>query len=290
VDLLSKVLSFISAKNSLFLQKKKLMRFTIILILFGFISCTSNQESKFEQNNLEYNIPVVQKDSSFAKRPFEEHIQALRDFSVKVTEKGESCSEIQDSFFVDHIINTKLSNPEFKKYISFKPWLEPITPRIGDVQGMLLADSTSNGDEYRIELLVTDFDSSAHKIEMEDENTISSIDGMEPFGAKSFINKYPSKRIDYIKVIYNGKEFLAPPNCSKKFYDPKISSFRLPQTMAEAYVNGDYLYVYFFGGKGPNAYMAKLIFLKGQYIMSIVAEYNDIGCFGLFKQQNNYWY
>ena len=48
-------------------------------------------------------------------------------------------------------------------------------------------------------------------------------------------------------------------------------------------LNGDYFYIYIYGGTGSDTYFAKLIFDKNNYIKKIVTEYADLSQFGALR-------
>lgn len=219
-----------------------------------------------------------QAEIDYSTKTPEDHINALRNNS----KKGK-CDYYEDEYFVDHIVNTKLPSPLFKKYISYRPWLTQLTARGCNGKNIGFIDTLANNDIYRVTIFSIPFDSAEHKIELDSTGAISKINGSTPYGAKKMVDKLPEKQLRIINVSKNGIPYNIPEFVYDQFFDPKICTFILPQKITEAYVDGDKLYIYLFGGKSSNAYFAKLIFENRNYIGSIVSEYSDIFCFGNFK-------
>jgi hypothetical protein len=224
------------------------------------------------------------KDNSVAaeeliQRTPDEHIEALRKASKK-----DKCDAFEEEYFVDHIINTKLASPLFKKYISYRPWLTQLTARGCNGKTIMMLDTLPNKDIYRVEVFTEPFDSSEYenKLELDSTGTLVKINGTKPYGTMNLVGKLPETRIKIINVYKNGIPYNIPYFIYDQFLNPKVCSFILPQKIIEAYTDGDKLYIYIFGGNVSGAYLAKLIFEQGNYIGSIVSENADIGCYGNF--------
>ena len=249
----------------------KKLHFLIIILSFLGIACSEE----------------VEHDPYTTVRSTVEHIQAIRDYSGAQNR----CEIFTDSFFVDHIINTKLNIPEHKKYITYKPWLVQLTPRICKSDVELFVDTLDNGDIYRIEILPTAFDSSQHTITYSEDGGIAKIDGNVGLGSKSFYNKVPESNLKLINIFKNGIPFNIPPIAYNNLFQLKLCNFTLPQTIGEAYVDplNNRLYLYIFGGIGAEIYMVKLVFENEDYICQIASRYDDISCFGNFRGEP-IWY
>ena len=192
------------------------------------------------------------------------------------------CDYFEDEYLVDHIINTKLPSPLFKKYISYRPWLTQLTTRGCNGKNMLILDTLNTGDIFRIQIFTEDFVESENTVERNPDGSVLKVNGSKTYGASFIADSIPLKKLRIINIYKNGEPFNVPTFVYDQFLKPKVCTFILPQKIAEAYVDGDKLYIYLFGGTAGDAYLTKLIFDQKQYIGSIVSEYNDISCYRNF--------
>lgn len=243
------------------------------LFLIIFLSCQNGSEQHSNQI----------KNGIIKKSP-DQHIRELRK-----NDPFNNCPEIKDTAFIDHILNTKLSDPGLKNYISYRPWIEKLTPVGCDGELIVFQDTLSNGDFIQVDMHIAPYDTTGQNIVMDDAQNIIQINGNKPYGAGSRFNPVPEMRIDQLNIMRDKTQFSVPDSIYNKFFEPKLCTFRLQQKIVEAYVDGSSVYIYVFGGIVPNLYMAKLIFDNNKYMGSIVTEYIDLKCFNLFRIEPE-WY
>lgn len=240
-------------------------------------SCNTDHEDKTEKNAVQHSL--------------DEHIEAIKSNSKAFLEGDRDCESFSGDGFIDHIIKNKLEENSHKKYLTHRPWLTPIKPRVCNDQVMLFLDTLKNGDVYRIEVFTEIFDSEAHEIEYDPNNIITKIDQLVPIGTNTLKSELPNNFFKAIKVYKNGVLFDIPKNAYQRFYNIKTCTFSLPQTIIESYVdeNLDILYLYFFNGKLGDANFTKMVFEGNKHICNIGINYYDLKCYQKFKQ-NPTWF
>ena len=90
-----------------------------------------------------------------------------------------------------------------------------------------------------------------------------------------------------IDVNFGKRKMNIPPESYEALFDPNLCSAGFFQKPVSAYpsLDGDYLYVYIYGGESSSTYFAKLIFDKKGFIKKIVAEYEDLIQFGAIREE-----
>ena len=151
---------------------------------------------------------------------------------------------------------------------------------------MSISDTMSNGDRIAITVRSKAFEFSKHHVKRDSvyaEFCCDSIDGRFPHGA---MGDGPVTEIISIDILFNEKPIRIPRFAYEDLYDPNICEEQNFERGIEAYLsmNGEYIYVYLYGGEAASNYFAKLVFDHEKYITRIVADYGDMVEFECFRK------
>ncbi len=192
----------------------------------------------------------------------------------------------QPKYFVDFVIQNLLEKPEHKKYITDRRLLKKLKNDTCYENYVLISDTLSNGDKCEIEIKLNVFDKQEHKLDYDPESKLLiKIDDKYPYGSIYYeYPKYPEKEIKYLSVKIDDKELNTNLKNFPNLYNPNLCNFGGHERILEAYEDGDYLYIYIFGGGAASQYFAKLIFDKSGFITSIITEYVPLSIYGSFSE------
>gem|GEM_PF-2562984 len=257
-----------------------------------------NKDSKFEKSKRDSIKKIINYNRSVRKeldRFYQtanylpstnfDHLKHLRKYS-KIEQIDDKTNK--PKFFIDHIIENYLENPEHKNYLTDRKLLKKLKNDMCDESYVTINDTLVNGKSISITIRSDKFDTNGRKISFDKKNNyISKIDGKYPFGAIYYNNAIEEITelsnleiiIDGIKIETNIEEF-------KNLYNPNFCRLDSYRKIAEAYQDGNNIYIYLFGGENAGSYFSKLIFdIDKGYIGKIVTDYYPLSMYGSFHEK-----
>ena len=185
--------------------------------------------------------------------------------------------------FVDYIIEN-MQDKQLRYYISDRNLLLRKKRSYCSKNFIGFKDTLRNGDSIVVDIRLAKFEKHEHVIEIDKNSSFNRrIDGQIPYGAYYSI---PTSMISSITINIDGNNFSLPRNAFENFFELNTCDtdyFSKPIEIYES-INGDYLYIYFYGGEAADTWFAKLIFDHTKYIGRIVAEYGDLSMNGSFRK------
>jgi len=257
-----------------------------LFILLIFFSC----KSKINETNKELvDKAITTNEKSANKAPTKvikpsisfNHIEHIRNNS----RKGETDGILaQPEYFVDYAIEELLEKPEYKKYITDRNLLRKLHNKVCGDDYVLISDTLSNGDKCEIKIKLKEFFPKDHNIKYIEENEfIENIDGKQPYGAAY---GRPKMALKFLSIKVNNEDIRTQVEKYDNLYDLKLCNFGGFQRIAEAYEDGNNIYIYLYGGNAADSYFAKLIFDKSSgYITSIITDYGPLSEYGSFTER-----
>ncbi len=210
------------------------------------------------------------------------HLASLRQAPFKqVTKQG----IMGDSAFVEYVLTYLLEAPEDEMFISNRELLPALCVSYCSSSEIVIHDTLDKKRKLDISIRLSPFDSAAHSYLYYEgqERLIKAIDGMQVYGAVDYL---PRVQIDSISITWGKRELKIPREAYEDLYDP-TTCFSNPifHQPLSAFLSrdGEYLYVYIYGGRSTGIYFAKLIFDRKRYIKKIVAEYEDLLPYGALR-------
>lgn len=185
--------------------------------------------------------------------------------------------------FVDYTIKRLLIYPEDKKYISDRRNLKKIRQSQCDSSKVLLKDTLISGDVIEVELIIGKFVPEDHTIIIHPEHDyIQSIDGTYPLGG---VYGTPENEIERLTIRLNSKELSIPPTSYRDLYEPNVCDTDYFRRPIEAFtsLNGEFIYLYIYGGENAATYFSKLVFDRQSYLTRIIADYIPLSTYGCFR-------
>jgi len=186
--------------------------------------------------------------------------------------------------FVDYTMLHLLEKPTDSCFISDRNLLKPLRIKSCDSSRVLIEDQLQNGKTCKIRISTRDFQVSKHSIEAnEDSTSIKEIDGQHPFGAPYDI---PKVEMAVIEMEVNGVKLKIPHKAYGNFFEPAMCGNHGFVRPIEAYesLNGEFIYLYIYGGNAAGTYFAKLIFDHKEYRTRMVSDYHPLMIHGSFRE------
>jgi len=254
------------------LEKSKIDFFFIlnIISLFLLTGCVNNG-TKNELNISEENR--IKTTEEF------DHIMYIRNKSNPEMNNG----DVKPKYLVDYVIEELLEKTEYKKYISDRSLLRKLKNKVCWNNYVLISDTLSNGESCKIEIKTKDFITNAHNLEFQKSTDyLISVDNKYPYGA--VYSKSPKKELNSLEIKINGKRLDTNIYKYKNLYEVEFCNFGGYRRIAEAYEDGENIYIYLNGGNAADSYFAKLVFNRSGYVTSIVADYSPLSDYGSFGE------
>ena len=242
-------------------------------------------------------------------RKIKTHILYLFTFALATISFGQDCEEFQIHYksidstyhpgriidrldtvfnsnkaFLNYTINNLLEKPSDSCFISNRKLLRKINNLYCDSSKIELDDTLRNGKQCNITISTGEFKTIEHQIEAnKDTSSITKIDNQHPYGGEYQI---PSIEIKQIKIQIEGRSIHIPKEAYSNFYFPLINQNNGFARKIEAYesLNGEYIYIYIYGGNAGSTYFAKLIFNKTNYLTKIACDYYALSIHGAFRK------
>lgn len=212
------------------------------------------------------------------------HLKHLRKYS-----KIEQIDGITNKpkFFIDYIIEKYLESPDHKKYLTDRKLLKRLRNDMCDDGYVSIKDTLENGQSISIEIRSSKFNTNNRKINIDKKhNYISEIDGKYPFGATYYNNSIEEIiELSQLEIVIAGNGLETNMEEFNNLFNPNFCSFGMHKRIAEAYQDGNNIYIYLFGGSNAGSYFSKLIFdINKGYIGKIVADYVPLSMYGSFHE------
>lgn len=189
-----------------------------------------------------------------------------------------------DSAFLEFVIENVLETPADKMFLSNRQLLDGVCVTYCGRTSLKMKDTLKDGRLVKVGLKTVDFDTLGHSYTYRagTDSLIESIDSMAAYGA---IESYPRQEIDTLWISIDGKDILIPKTAYANLYDPNLCYNEMFHRATMMYLSpeGDYLYLYLYGGEGANTYLAKLIFDGDRFIKKIVTEYADLVSYDAYR-------
>lgn len=188
--------------------------------------------------------------------------------------------------FVDYTITNSLLKSSDYQFISNRNLLPKLKPIYRDSTKLMIRDSLVTGEVCLVNIELLKFDSTKHHIikYSKDElyDNVDFIDSLYPYGGEYAL---PDFEISSLEIIIDGKQIIIPEKAYSNFYDPNIlgSHGFMKEIEAFSSMDGQFIYIYIYGGQAASTYFTKLIFNKEKYLTQIVSNYYDLSINSSFR-------
>jgi len=185
--------------------------------------------------------------------------------------------------FVNYTIEHNLQKESDKCFVSNRNLLKKLNTILCNDSTIIIRDQLTNGEQCVITLETNRFNVNQHYIiSNKDTSAIESIDGSVPYGGCYAL---PIIEVGDIEILINGLELKVPRKAYSNLYEPNMcSNFRFYREI-EVYesLDGQYIYLYIYGGHEAGTYFSKLIFDKTKFITKIVSDYYSLSIHSSFR-------
>lgn len=189
-----------------------------------------------------------------------------------------------DSAFLDYVLNNVLDHPADRMFISNRNLLDGVCVTYCGRSKVSMKDTLKDGRIVKLGLATTTFDTLGHQytFRSETDSLISLIDSVPAYGA---VEAFPEREIDTLWISIDGKDIEVPPSAYRDLFDPNLCYNEMFRRAMMLYLSpeGEYLYLYLYGGEGANTYLAKLIFDDRGFVKKIVTEYADLASYDAYR-------
>lgn len=261
----------------------KIFAFLVLLAIL-FSSC-KNDETKPTATKENNPSPTLNKSKKTATtyKPSHlfDHIQHIRQIS-RIGHRDDLDND--PKYFVDYVIENLLEEKNHKKFITDRKLLRKLQNKVCWDNFVFIEDTLSKGENISIEISTRAFDTLNRILKYEEKsNFLIEVDGMYPFGAVYY--ERPRREIESLEIKINDKHINTSSWKYKNLYEPSFCNFSINQRITEAYEDGQFIYIYIFGGNAADSYFAKLIFDKTDgYVTSIIVDYIPLSMYGSFGE------
>lgn len=204
---------------------------------------------------------------------FNEHISSIKQIELLAYDQNGKRYNINEHS-VEYGVNYLKNNGIKEKYITNRKLLRQIkNVDCKDSLHSYFYDVLDNRITIDVKMSFNKFNYKNHFIV--EKSNLKHIDNQIAFGSFYGI---PSLEISCLEIIINNKKINIPESAYKNFYDVnQCTSFQLYKPI-EVYSSkdGDYIFIYLYGGNAADAYFSKLIFNKEKYITQIVAGHKEL--------------
>jgi hypothetical protein len=186
--------------------------------------------------------------------------------------------------FVDYTIEHLLEKPTDSCFISNRNLLNRLKTISCDSSKIVIEDKLKNGKVCNIHVSTKEFQASKHSIKTnEDSTSIKEIDGQYPFGGQYGV---PEIEISLIEIEINGEKLKIPQKAYGNFFHPVVCDNYGFVRQIEAFesLNGEFIYLYIYGGNAAGTYFTKLIFDHKEYRTKIASDYYPLSIHSSFRK------
>ena len=192
--------------------------------------------------------------------------------------------DFSEQELLDYLIKNKKISKLAQKHVINRFTTKAFPTVYCDSSKILLKLNKTDSTSINIDIKIKNFTPNHHKIKgnLVEEN-ITSIDGKRPFGSEYSL---PSYSFESISIQFEGQNIFIPTKAYSNFYNfNKCQSYNFKRKI-EAYVSedGNFIYLYIYGGNAASTYFSKLIFNNKKYLTRTVVDYGDLSQFGSFRK------
>jgi len=263
-------------------MKRKIKYQLLLLFIISLFSCQHKVEDK-KYNIPENTTPETHENIKLEYYPSHQfdHIDHIRRNS-KIAKLDGVAQE--PNYFIDYVIENLLEKVEYKKFLTDRKLLRKLNNEICWENVVWIRDSLTNGDKIEIDIRSDTFDPKNHQYQYHKETKrLTLIDGMKFHGT---IDTKPKTEVELVRIKINERELNISIDKYLNIYEPKFCYFAGYSRITEAYEDGEFIYIYIFGGNAASSYFAKLIFNKNDgYITSIISDYGTLSKYGSFSSK-----
>lgn len=190
-----------------------------------------------------------------------------------------------DSSFIEHVIQSLLDRPQDVVFLSNRDLLTSLCVSHCSDEELTIHDTLKNGKIIHMYLRTKAFNPTEHAFSYYpgEDSLIETIDGLPAYGGTY---QMPQFSIDSLSVVINGKDLKIPEDAYADLYNPNLCESEFFRQPVAAYPaeEGDYFFLYLYGGSSSDTYFTKLIFNKKRFLKKIIAEYPDLIDHGALRE------
>lgn len=179
-----------------------------------------------------------------------------------------------DSAFLRYTLQQTLEHPADQQFIANRELLRSLCVSLCSHDSVIIHESLPDGRKLHLALYTSPFDPTVHTYDYfpGPDSMLRSIDSLPAYGA---VETWPRRQLDSLTVSFDGVPLRIPTEAYRCFYDLNLCDLDLFHQPVAAYLSldGQYLYLYLYGGQGASTFFAKLIFDQERYLTRIVTEY-----------------
>lgn len=186
--------------------------------------------------------------------------------------------------FVSYTIRELLAHPSDSCFIANRLLLKKFDQVACDSKKILLKHQLKNGKTCHINVQTTEFEENAHTfVTNKDSTQLLLIDDKFPFGGWTHI---PKNQIKTITILIDSFLLTVPQNAYIDLFNLSMCEYSTFIRGIEAYesLNGEYIYLYIYGGNAADTFFCKLIFNQHKYLSRIVSEYVSLSLHHSFRE------
>lgn len=182
----------------------------------------------------------------------------------------------------EHVIDKLLKNPSDQHFISNRNLLTKLNIERCDSSLIIVSDTLISSDKIKVEICFDQFEVNKHKIEFSEKNSIHKIDNRFPYGGQFGL---PQTNISRLKINIGNRTVAIPDSAFSDLFNVNVCNTYSFFRQIEVYesLNGEFIYVYLFGGNAAGTWFAKLIFDHQKYLTRIVSDYVPLSSHGSFR-------
>jgi len=218
----------------------------------------------------------------YSQIDFEEHIKSIQNNYYQSEDMNGmfNANERSVAFALGYLQKKGVN----KRYITNKKLLNKISVKsFKKYSYIYFYDKLENGTKISIKINFKKFDKTKHSINIKDGYV--EIDSLTPIGSYYEI---PKLEIDCIEIKVNKKEVIIPKSSYIDLYEVTQEKFKQFYKPIEAYSShdGEFIFIYIFGGNAADSFFSKLIFNKEKFITRITADYKQLLEWHTFNNDN----
>jgi hypothetical protein len=179
-----------------------------------------------------------------------------------------------DSMFLTYTLHESLDHPADQRFVADRDLLRPLCVSRCSRDSVIIHDTLPSGEVMTLALFMQPFDSAGHQWRYfpGPDSLIRSIDSLPAYGA---VDQLPSRQLDSLAIQFDGVPLIIPPHAYRCFFEVNLCDYGLFAQPISAFfsLDGQYLYLYLYGGQGAGTFFGKLIFDRSRYLSRIVSEY-----------------
>jgi len=221
---------------------------------------------------------------SFGQTP--EYLLHIKSIRQNESHRTPSNCSLSDSTFLDYAISN-IIKPNELKYISNKLILTSLIIN-GCSKWFVEMNDSIQGKSIKVVLKTSNFDNSINTIVKYEDPVLNhineNINGFIPYGAHYGA---PKTQWTALNIWIDDQPLSIPDSVFSNLYEPNFCEFIgfIRNVKVYSSLDGQFLYLYVFGGNAADTYFAKLIFDHEKFIAKWVVDYYPLSCYGCFHDR-----